>query len=117
MSDTAIIFHNSRCSKSRQALKTLQEHNLDITTVEYLKQPLKAEQVKKLIKDAGLSVREAMRSKEDIYKQLKLDNPNLNENDLIDAIINNPILLNRPFVVTRKGTRLARTPETLAEIL
>lgn len=111
------IYHNPRCSKSRAALQQLQDHGLGPVIIEYLKTPLDKNQLADLITRAGLSVREAMRCGEEVYKTLGLDNPELTDEALIQAIVEHPILLNRPFVVTDKGVRLARSPETLAEIL
>lgn len=110
------IYHNARCSKSRAALQTLEAHGLNPTVIDYQKTPFNLQELSNLIKHAGLTVHEAIRTKEPIYKQLNLS-ANSTEDELLAAIINNPGLLNRPFVVTKKGTRLARTPETLAEIL
>lgn len=112
-----IIYHNPRCSKSRAALETLQNKGLNPTIIEYQKIELSVEQLQELFNAAGLTVQQAIRTGEQIYKDLNLGDANVSDKQLIEAIINNPILLNRPFVITDKGTRLARDPETLAEIL
>ncbi len=114
---SSIIYHNPRCSKSRAALKALQETDNDVRIVAYLSEPLTVEGLQALIHNAGLSVREAIRTKEPEYQQLNLDNEDLTDQALLKAIIAHPKLLNRPFVITPKGTRLARSPEVLAEIL
>lgn len=111
------IYHNPRCSTSRKALALLVEHAYTPEIIEYLKTPLTVEQLQVLIQAAGLSVREAMRSKENVYAELGLDDPDLQDAQLLQAIAEHPILLNRPFVVTDKGTRLARPLEALNDIL
>lgn len=111
------IYHNPRCSTSRNALEMLQEQGEPIEVVEYLKTPLNRAQLKQLIADAGLTVRQAMRSKESIYQELDLDDASLSDEDLLQAMVAHPILLNRPFVTTEKGTRLARPLDVLREIL
>src|SRR5699024_5204833 len=97
------IYHNPRCSKSRAALEQLQRHGIEPIIINYLDNPLDKHQLADLITRAGLSVREAMREKEPIYQTLKLGNPALTDEALIQAIVDHPILLNRPFVVTDKG--------------
>lgn len=111
------IYHNPRCSTSRKALALLVEHEYTPEIIEYLKTPLTVEQLQDLIQAAGLRVREAMRSKESVYAELGLDNEALKDEALLQAMAEHPILLNRPFVVTDKGTRLARPLEALHDIL
>ena len=111
------IYHNPRCSTSRNALAMMREKGLEPEIIEYLKTPLSRSELKALIADTGLTVREAMRSKEAIYSELSLGNADLSDEDLLAAIEANPILLNRPIVVTEKGTRLARPLEVVQEIL
>lgn len=114
---SSIIYHNPRCSKSRAALKALQEVDNNVRIVAYLSEPLTTTGLQTLIHNAGLTVREAIRTKEPEYQQLELANDALTDEELLAAIVAHPRLLNRPFVVTSKGTRLARSPEVLAEIL
>ncbi|HRL20266.1 arsenate reductase (glutaredoxin) [Alcaligenes sp. SDU_A2] len=111
------IYHNPRCSTSRNALALMQEKGLDPQIIEYLKTPLSKDELQSLIAATGLSVRQAMRAKEAIYTELGLDNPALSDDELLAAIQAHPILLNRPIVVTEKGTRLARPLEALNDIL
>jgi arsenate reductase len=85
--------------------------------VDYLATPPEREQLRRLIADAGLTVREAMRAKEPVYAELKLDAPGLSDDALLDAMLAHPILINRPFVATPKGVRLCRPAEKLQEIL
>jgi arsenate reductase len=111
------IYHNPRCSTSRNALQLLQEQGEPVQIVDYLNTPLNQEDLARLIADAGLTVRQAIRSKESIYQELGLDDASLNDRALLDTIVAHPILLNRPFVITEKGVRLARPLDVLHEIL
>lgn len=111
----ATIYHNSRCSTSRKALELLQAHGLQPQVVEYLKTPLTRQQLAQLIAGSGLTVREAVRTKEPLYEELQL--AQADDAALLDAMAAHPVLLNRPFVVTAKGTRLARPVDALLDIL
>lgn len=110
-----IIYHNPRCSKSRAALALLQDKGLDPEVIEYLKTPLNQAQIKTLIAKSDLSVRQAMRTNESIYQELNL--AEANEEQLLEAIAQHPILLNRPLVETDKGVRLGRPLEAIEAIL
>lgn len=110
-----IIYHNPRCSTSRNTLQRLRDKGLEPEIVEYLKTPPTRSQLAKLIGDAGLTPREAIRAKEAVYAELGLEQAT--DDQLLDAMAANPILINRPFVVTEKGTRLARPIEAVDEIL
>jgi len=109
------IYHNPRCSTSRNTLQKLIDAGRQPEIVEYLKTPPTREQLAALIRDAGLTPREAIRSKESVYAELGLQDAT--DDELLDAMAANPILINRPFVVTEKGTRLARPIEAVDEIL
>lgn len=111
------IYHNPRCSKSRETLALLREKGIEPTIIEYLQSPLKATELQELFTSAGLSVRQAMRTREDVYKELALDNETLSDAELLAAIEKHPRLMNRPFVVTNKGARLCRPVEVVNEIL
>lgn len=111
------IYHNPRCGTSRTVLQTLQDRGLNVDIVEYLQTPWSHDALARLIRDAGLSVREAMRSKESLYQELKLDDASLSDEELLDAMVAHPILVNRPFVVTDRGTRLCRPASVVEEIL
>ena len=113
----ATIYHNPRCSTSRKALEQLREAGIEPTVVEYLKDPPSKAKLKKLIKDAGVSVRGAMRSKEPVYAELGLSDPKLSDDKLLDAMLAHPILIERPIVETKKGVRVCRPLESLHEIL
>lgn len=111
------IYHNPRCSTSRNTLEHLRQKGLEPEVIEYLQTPLSREALVKLVGDAGLTAREAIRSKEAMYAELGLDAPGTTEDQLFDAMAAHPILMNRPFVVTEKGTRLCRPVEAVDEIL
>lgn len=102
----ATIYHNPRCTKSRQALARLEEAGINVTVVKYLDDVPTTTQLKKLIADAGLTVREAVRTGETEYKELGL--ADASDDALLDAMVAHPRLIQRPFVVTAKGTRMAR---------
>ena len=111
------IYHNPRCSKSRATLVLLREAGIEPDVIDYLNTPLNRETLGKTIAATGLSVHELLRSGEEAYKRLALFDEGLSDAALLDAIIANPILLNRPIVVTDKGARLCRPPELVHEIL
>ncbi|MGE4334791.1 MAG: arsenate reductase (glutaredoxin) [Pigmentiphaga sp.] len=116
MSSTT-IYHNPRCGTSRKTLEQLREAGLEPVVIEYLQTPPDRATLQSLIRDAGLGVREAMREKETVYQELGLADPALSDDALLDAMLANPILINRPFVVTPRGTRLCRPMERVLEIL
>lgn len=109
------IYHNPRCSTSRNTLQRLRDRGVEPEIVEYLKTPPSRDQLARLIGDAGLTAREAIRAKEALYTELGLEQAT--EAQLLDAMAAHPILINRPFVVTGKGTRLCRPVEAVDEIL
>jgi arsenate reductase len=111
----ATIYHNPRCSKSRQALARLQDAGARITVVKYLDEVPTRSELARLIADAGLTVRQAVRTREPEYKELGL--ADVGDDALLDAMVAHPKLIERPFVVTAKGTRMARPTEAVNEIL
>ncbi|KZS52412.1 arsenate reductase (glutaredoxin) [Rhizobium anhuiense] len=111
------IYHNPECGTSRNTLAMIQNTGIEPNVIEYLKSPPSREQLIKMIADAGLSVREAIREKGTPFAELGLDNPDLTDDQLLDAMLKDPILINRPFVVTPLGTRLSRPSELVLEIL
>lgn len=113
----AVIYHNPKCGTSRTTLAALQDNGFETTIIEYLKTPPDKKTLKKLIKDAGLSVRETIRAKELLYTELQLDNPELTDEELLNVMLEHPILINRPIVITDKGTRLCRPSEIVQEII
>ncbi len=113
----ATIYHNPACGTSRNTLALIRAAGIEPTVIEYLQNPPSREQLSKMIADAGLTVREAIREKGTPYAELGLDNPALTDDQLLDAMIATPTLINRPLVVTPLGTRLARPSEAVLDIL
>ncbi|WP_433692400.1 arsenate reductase (glutaredoxin) [Herbaspirillum seropedicae] len=111
------IYHNPACGTSRNTLALIRNSGEEPTVIEYLQQPPSREELAKMIQDSGLSVREAIRQKGTPYAELGLDNATLSDDQLLDAMMAHPILINRPFVVTAKGTRLCRPSELVLDIL
>lgn len=111
------IYHNPACGTSRNTLDLIRHAGIEPTVIEYLKTPPSKEQLAKIISDAGLSVREAIREKGTPYEELGLADPALSDDQLLDAMIATPILINRPLVVTEMGTRLCRPSEVVLDIL
>lgn len=114
-SDDAVIYHNPKCSTSRKTLDLLRDNGFEPTVVEYLKNPPSRDELVKMIRDAGIDVRTAVRKRESLYGELGL--ADATDDQLLDAMAEHPILIERPFVVTPKGTRLARPVEQVREIL
>ena len=111
------IYHNPRCSKSRQTLALLEEQGIKPTVIEYLKEPLSSDNVRDLLRKLGfVSARELIRSKEDAYKELNLKDVS-DEQQLIEAMVEHPKLIERPIVVNGEQARLGRPPEAVLEIL
>lgn len=113
----AVIWHNNRCGTSRNTLALLRHAGIEPEVVEYLKQIPTRDGLAAMIAAAGISVRDAIRSKEAVYAELGLDDPSLDDDALLDAMVAHPILINRPFVRTDLGTRLCRPAEVALEIL
>ncbi|QPI42007.1 MULTISPECIES: arsenate reductase (glutaredoxin) [Pectobacterium] len=112
------IYHNPRCSKSRETLALLQEHNVTPDVVLYLDTPPDAVTLAQLIQQLGFnSARELMRTKEERYQQLGLSDTALTETQLIQAMVDNPKLIERPIVVAHGQARIGRPPEQVLEIL
>ena len=111
------IYHNPHCSNSRGALDAIREAGFEPQIVDYLATPPSREELVRMLAAAGLSPRDAIRSKESLYSELGLGAPDLSDDALVDAMLAHPVLMNRPFVVTPKGVRLCRPPETVREIL
>ncbi len=112
-----IIYHNPRCSKSRATLALLREKGIEPRIVEYLKTPPSREELEAILARLGMQPRDLMRKKEKIYKELGLDNPDLSRDQLIDAMLENPILIERPIVVFGDKAAIGRPPEKVLEIL
>ena len=111
------IYHNPKCSKSRQTLKLLQEQGINPVTIEYLKNPPTVEKLKEILSLLGVSPRDLMRKKEDEYKELDLANSRLSDEDLIGFMVKNPNLIERPIVLANGKAALGRPPEQVLNIL
>ncbi len=111
------IYHNPRCSKSRETLALLQEQGIEPEVVEYLKDTPNADELAELLQKLGIQARQLMRTKETIYKELGLDNTELSEADLIEAMVNTPKLIERPIVVAGNQARIGRPPHLVLEIV
>jgi arsenate reductase len=111
------IYHNPACGTSRNTLDLIRFAGIEPDVIEYLKTPPTRDQLAAMIADSGLTVRQAIREKGTPYAELGLDNPDLTDDQLLDAMIKEPILINRPFVITPMGTRLSRPSEVVLDIL
>ena len=114
---TITIYHNPDCGTSRNTLAMIRKSGEEPQVIEYLKTPPDRARLVSLIAQAGLTVREAIRQKDTPYDALGLGNMSLGDEALLDAMLAQPILINRPFVVTPKGVRLCRPSELVLEVL
>ena len=117
MSADVTIYHNPRCSTSRNALALLQERGIEPRVIEYLKTPPSRAELKAIAKATGEPLRALVRAKQAEYAELGLDDPALTDDQLIDAMLAHPVLINRPIVVTSRGARLGRPLERVLEVL
>jgi len=113
----AIIFHNPMCGTSRKALDILRDSGCDVWIREYLKNPPTKEELKDLYERAGITPRDGLRAKEDLADELGLNRPDVTDDEVLDAMVQHPILINRPLVETTRGVRLCRPQEVVREIL
>ncbi|WP_129790536.1 arsenate reductase (glutaredoxin) [Sphingosinicella sp. CPCC 101087] len=113
----ATIYHNPKCGTSRKTLDILKESGADVTVVEYLKTPPDKAELKRLYERAGIRPREGLRAKEALAGDLDLVEGPVSDNAILDAMVENPILIERPLVETDKGVRLCRPQEKVREIL
>lgn len=111
------IYHNPKCGTSRNTLALIRNTGTEPQVIDYVSNPPGREVLKDLIAKAGLTVRDAIREKGTPYAELGLDNPALSDDELLDAMLAHPILINRPFVVTPNGVRLCRPSELVLDIL
>ncbi len=111
------IFHNPRCSKSRQTLKMLQERGIDPEIVEYLKTPPTTERLEEILGLLGMDPRQLMRTGESIYKEQNLVDSSLSRAALVQAMSDHPILIERPIVLANNKAALGRPPENVLEIV
>ncbi len=115
MSDQVVIYHNPRCSKSRAALQLLRERGIEPQIIEYLKTPPSATRLKELLAMLGMSPRDLMRKGEEPYKSLGLGDADIDDDALVAAMVDNPILIERAIVVADGKAKLGRPPETILE--
>ena len=111
------IYHNPACGTSRNTLALIRNTGIEPEVIEYLITPPSTDQLIKMIQDSGLSVRDVLRKNVDAYTELNLDDANWTNEQLLDAMLEHPILINRPLVVTDLGTRLCRPSEVVLDIL
>ena len=111
------IYHNPQCETSRNTLAMIRNAGIEPTIIEYLRTPPSREQLVNMIRAAGLSVRATLREKGTPFHELGLGDPKLTDEQLLDAMMLHPILINRPFVITERGTRLCRPSEVVLDIL
>ena len=111
------LYHNPKCSKSRQTLGLIEERGVTPTIVKYLETPPTSMELKDILGKLNISPRELLRKKEDEYSDLKLDDSSLSDEDLIKAMVEHPVLIERPIVITENQARIGRPPEQVLEIL
>ncbi|MER8325320.1 arsenate reductase (glutaredoxin) [Acinetobacter baumannii] len=117
MTELVKIYHNPACGTSRNTLALIRHAGIEPIVIEYLQTPPSKDELIQLIKDSNLTVREAIRKNVDPYKDLEIEQDHWTDEQLIDFMVQYPILINRPFVVTQKGTRLCRPSEIVLDIL
>ncbi len=117
MTEQVTIFHNPRCSKSRQTLALLEERGIEPVVVKYLETPPDEEQLRNILAKLGLSPRQLLRKGEEEYKSLGLDSPDHDDAALIRAMVDHPRLIERPIVLANGKAALGRPPEQVLEIL
>ena len=113
----ATIYHNPRCSTSRNALALIREAGEEPRIIEYLRTPPSRVKLKELLRKARVRVRDAIRTKEPIYAELGLDDESLSDDALLDAMVANPVLIQRPIVETEKGVKVCRPAESVKALL
>jgi arsenate reductase (glutaredoxin) len=117
MAKAVTIYHNPKCETSRNVLAILRERGVEPRIIEYLKTPPSRAELKRLIKEMGAKPRDVLRWKEKLAAELKLDKDKSSGDELLDAMAENPILINRPIVVTEREVKLCRPSETVRELL
>lgn len=113
----ATIYHNPACGTSRKTLEILRNEGADVTIVEYLKTPPSRDELKRLYDRAGITPREGLREKETLAQELGLTRENATDEQILDAMMEHPILIQRPLVETEKGVRLCRPQEEVRHLL
>jgi arsenate reductase len=113
----ATIFHNPMCGTSRKTLEILRDSGCDVRVQEYMKNPPSRDELMRLYERAGITPRDGLRAKEPLAEELGLNRPDVTDGEVLDAMMEHPILINRPLVETAKGVRLCRPQEVVREIL
>jgi arsenate reductase len=113
----ATIYHNPMCGTSRKTLDILTQSGADVWIQEYMKTPPAREELERLYERAGLTPRQGLRAKEPLAEELGLTRPDVTDDEVLDAMVAHPILINRPIVETPKGVRLCRPQDVVREIL
>jgi len=113
----AKIYHNPMCGTSRKTLEILRDNGFDVWVHEYMKSPPSRDDLKRLYDRAGITPREGLRAKEPLAEELNLTRPDVTDDEVLDAMLKHPILINRPLVETDKGVRLCRPQDTVREII
>jgi arsenate reductase (glutaredoxin) len=113
----ATIYHNPLCGTSRKTLEILRDSGCDVQIREYLKEPPSRDELKRLYAKAGISPRDGLRAKEPLAAELGLDRPGVSDDEVLDAMLKHPILIERPLVETDRGVRLCRPQDRVREIL
>lgn len=113
----ATIYHNPMCGTSRKTLEILHNEGADVTVIEYLKAPPSRQELARLYQLAGISPRDGLRAREELAEQLGLNRPGVSDDEILDAMMEHPILIQRPLVETEKGARLCRPQEEVRQIL
>ena len=111
------IYHNPLCGTSRKTLEILRESGAEPKVIEYLQTPPSRDELKRIYERAGIGPREGLRAKEPIAQELGLTRPDVSDDEILDAMMEHPILINRPLVETNKGARLCRPQDVVREIL
>ena len=113
----AVIYHNPMCGTSRKTLDILREEGAELEVIEYMKTPLSRAELKDLYERAGISPRDGLRAKEPLAEELGLTRDDVTDDEVLDAMMEHPILINRPLVATDKGAVLARPQDKVRDIL
>ena len=111
------IYHNPRCSKSRQTLQLIQDAGIEPTIVEYLIEPLTSKDLKSLISQLNIPPAKLVRTKESLFKELKVDLKSMSESEVIQLLVDNPKLIERPIVVSAGKAIIGRPPENVHQLL
>ena len=117
MTDTATLYHNPRCSKSRAALEYLGQSGLNITTIHYLQTPPDRDTLREILTELQLTPRQLMRQSDATYKELNLNDDNLTEDQLLDAMVENPILIERPIVRLNGEAAIGRPLDNIIALI